>query len=127
MFIITTEMQFANLDLKYFVDCQLNPIDCVYGWSTTRGTCVPATFFANASPVYVGTNLSGTTSATDSARWFQHTFVSGIVGSLAQHLIPVYSIKNNSSLRVTLNPSARGMLVSKRRNNTRNNATRWYL
>ena len=28
---------------SYFVDCQLNPIDRVYGWSTTIGTCAPAT------------------------------------------------------------------------------------
>ena len=67
------------------MDCQLNPIDCVYGWNTSTGTCSPATYFANASQVYVGTNLSGSTSATASTGWFQHTFVSGIVGSLAQH------------------------------------------
>ena len=35
-----------------------------------------------------------------------------MVGSLAQYLIPVNSINNNISLRVTLNPSARGMLMS---------------
>ena len=74
---------------SYFVDCQLNPIDRVYGWSTTRGTCKPSVFFSNASQVYVGTSLSGTTAATDSTAWFQHTFVSGIVGSFAQHLIPI--------------------------------------
>ena len=70
--------------------------------------------------MYVGTNLSGTTAATDSTQWFQHTFVSGIVGSLAQRLIPVYSINNNISLRVTLNPSARGLLMA-------NGNPNWYI
>ena len=91
------------------MDCQLNTIDRVYGWSTTRGTCPPATFFSNASQLYVGANLSGRTAATDSTQWFQHTFISGIVGLLAQHLIPVY---NNISLHVPLNPTAKGMLMS---------------
>ena len=72
--LLETINNFDQID-SYFVDCQLNSIDRVYGWSTTWSTCSPSTYFANASQVYDGQILSGTTSATDSTAWFQHTFV----------------------------------------------------
>ena len=74
-----------------FFVCQVSPIDRVYGWNCTKGTCDYSVSAANASQIYTGQNLSGIGTAATS-RFYQHTFVSGVVGCLATHLIPTFAI-----------------------------------
>ena len=59
---------------------------------------------ANASQIYTGQNVSSTaTVAASHFKFYQHTFVSGIIGCLAMHMIPTFLLAN-ISICVTLHP-----------------------